>query len=176
MGLVPIPRKLLVAAALLLVPAAPAVGAKAKPKPKAKAPSVITSRHLWATIDVCNPPSMPRVLGVRGSMPGTGLKGEEMYMRFQVQYQSGQSWRAVPGADTGYRDVGAATFKARQSGQYFTIPVVAGTPYVLRGVVLFQWRRRGHAVLKAVRMTSAGHLSLAGAVPAGYSAAACMLP
>lgn len=170
--MVPIPRKLLAAAAVLLIPAAPAAGAAAKPK----APSVITSRHLWATIDVCNPPSMPRVLGVRGSMPGTGLKAEEMFMRFQVQYQSGSSWRAVPGADTGYRDVGAATFKARQSGQYFTIPVVAGTPYVLRGVVLFQWRRRGHAVLKATRMTTAGHLSLAGAVPSGYSAAACKLP
>jgi hypothetical protein len=178
-GAVPIPRKLLAVAAVLLLPAAPAVGAAAtKPKAplKAKTPSVVTSRHLWATIDVCNPPSMPRVLGVRASMPGTGLKGEEMFMRFQVQYQSGPDWRAVPAADTGYRDVGAATFKARQSGQYFTIRAVPGTPYVLRGVVLFQWRRRGHAVLRATRMTTAGHLSLAGAVPAGYSAAACMLP
>jgi hypothetical protein len=175
-GAVPTTRKLVAAAAVLLLPAVPALGATAKPKPKPKAPAVVTSRHLWATIDVCNPPSMPRVVGVRASMPGTGLRAEEMFMRFQVQYQSGADWRYIPSADTGYRDVGPATFKARQSGQYFTIRMVPGTPYVLRGVVLFQWRRRGHAVLRAVRMTTAGHVSLAGAAPANYSAAACSLP
>jgi hypothetical protein len=172
-GAVPIPRKLLAAAAVLVLPAVPAVGATVKPKPKPKAPAVITSRHLWATVDVCNPPAMPRVVGVRASMPGTGLRNEEMFMRFQVQYQSGSDWHYIPSADTGYRDVGPATYKARQAGQYFTIP--AGK-YILRGVVLFQWRRRGHAVLKAVRMTTPGHVSLAGAVPPDYSAAACSLP
>jgi hypothetical protein len=119
---------------------------------------------------------MPRVIGVRGSMPGTGLPNERMFMRIQVQYQNGKDWKFIPAADTGYRDVGAATYKARQSGQYFTITPVAGTPYVLRGVVSFQWRRRGHAVLKAERTTTAGHISLAGADPPGYSAAACQMP
>ncbi len=163
----------LLAAAVLLVPAAPALAA-AKAKPKT--PSVTASRHLWATVDVCNTPSMPRVIGIRGSMPGTGLTNEVMFMRFQVQYQSGSDWKAIPKADSGFRNVGRAVYKARQSGQYFTIPAVAGTSYVLRGIVTFQWRRRGHAVLKAVRTTTAGHISLAGADPAGYSAAACALP
>ncbi|HEU0317941.1 MAG TPA: hypothetical protein VFR49_11465 [Solirubrobacteraceae bacterium] len=169
--------KRLSTAALLLAaaaPAAPALAAAAPPKVAApKTPSVIASRHLWATIDACNPADKPRVVGVRGSMPGTGLKTEEMFMRFQIQYQSGTEWKYVPSADTSFRDVGSATYKARQAGQFFTIP--AGH-YVLRGVVIFQWRRRGHAVLRATRMTTPSHTSLAGADPAGYSAAACALP
>lgn len=168
----PTTPKLLAAATLLLLPAAPLAAAAAKPK----TPALATSRHLWATVDVCNTPSMPRVIGVRGSMPGTGIAGERMFMRIQVQYQDGRDWKFIPAADTGYRDVGPATFKARQSGQYFTIKAVAGTPYVLRGVVSFQWRRRGHAVLKAQRITTAGHIANAGADPKGYSAAACALP
>ena len=144
-------------------------------KAKPKAPVKVTSRHLWATVDACNTAKLPRVIGIRGSMPGTGLKTEKMYMRFQVEYQDGADWKPIPAADTGFRLVGSATFKARQSGQYFTIPVAA-TPYVLRGLVSFQWRRRGHAVIKAMLTTTAGHLSTAGADPARYSAAACMLP
>jgi hypothetical protein len=168
--------KLLLTAALLLAAAAPALAATAAPKAPVttpKTPSVIASRHLWATIDACNPPDKPRVVGVRGSMPGTGVKTEEMFMRFQIQYQSGTDWKYVPSADTSFRDVGSATYKARQAGQFFTIP--AGH-YVLRGVVIFQWRRRGHAVLRATRLSTPSHTSLAGADPTGYSAAACSLP
>jgi hypothetical protein len=170
--------KLLAAASLLLLPAtlAPAaLAAAAKPKAKAKTPP-ITSRHLWATVDTCNTAAYPRVIGIRGSMPGTGLATEKMYMRFQVEYQAGPDWKLLPAADTGFRLVGSATFKARQAGQNFTIRAVAGTPYVLRGLVTYQWRKRGHAVLRASQVTTAGHLATAGADPAGYSAAACSLP
>jgi hypothetical protein len=171
---VPPSLKLFLAAALLLAPVAPAAAAvTAKPKPK---PPTISSRHLWATVDTCNTAAHPRVIGIRGSMPGTGLKAETMFMRFQVQYQDGANWKSIPAADTGFREVGSATFKARQSGQYFTVPAVAGTSYVLRGLVSFQWRKRGHAVLRAMQVTTAGHAATAGADPAGYSAAACSLP
>ncbi|MCA1689799.1 MAG: hypothetical protein LC720_04980 [Actinobacteria bacterium] len=171
---VPRHRKRLAAAALLVLaaPAAPALGATAA-KPKSPAP--VESRHLWATVDVCNTKALPRVIGVRGSMPGTGLANERMFMRFQVQYQVGADWKFIPAADTGFQSVGAATFKARQAGHQFTIKA-GGVPYVLRGVVTFQWRRRGHAVLKAQRITTAGHIANAGADPPGYSAAACALP
>lgn len=176
--------KLLAAGLLLLLAAAPAHGAAAKPK----APTPVTSRHLWATVDVCNTKALPRVVGIRASIPGTGLPNEEMFMRFEVEYQAGSAWKMIPKADTGFRDVGSAIYKARQAGQYFTIPLAppgsapapgapaASTQFVLRGRVMFQWRRRGHAVLRATRTTTAGHLSTAGADPAGYSAAACALP
>jgi hypothetical protein len=132
-----------------------------------KAPTKVVSRHLWATIDACNPPDKKNMLGIRGSMPGTGRKDEKMYMRFRMQYESA--------GDTGFRLVGAATFKARQSGFYFSIPPVAGTSYVLRGAVNFEWRKHATVELRAQAFTTAGHISVAGADPKGYSAAACKL-
>jgi hypothetical protein len=147
----------------------PAVKKPATPKP-------VVSRHLWATVDACNPPDKRGQIGIRGSMPGTGLKTEKMYMRFRVQYESSGVWHYIgSSADTGFRPVGAATFKARQSGFYFTIPPVAGTSYVLRGVVNFEWRKGTVVELRSQQDTTAGHISVAGADPKGYSAAACKL-
>jgi hypothetical protein len=145
-------------------------------KPAAKQPVKVVSRHLWATIDACNPPDKRNMVGIRGSMPGTGRKDEKMYMRFRMQYESDGVWRYIgSSADTGFRLVGAATFKARQSGFYFSIPPVTGTTYVLRGVVDFQWRKGTKVELSAQQDTTAGHVSVAGADPKGYSAAACKL-
>src|SRR4051812_4344046 len=45
-------------------------------------------KRLWATINVCDTARYPDTVGVRASMPGTGTPGEEMFMRFQVQYHS----------------------------------------------------------------------------------------
>jgi hypothetical protein len=55
------------------------------------------------------------------------------------------------------------------------LDVQAGSRYVVRGVVTFEWRRRGHVVRNAQKATSAGRQALAGADPPGYSAAACAL-
>jgi hypothetical protein len=179
-----VPRlyRLLKLAAVPLALAVPVIGADAgaatKPavtKPSAT-PKTVVSRHLWATIDACSPPDKRGMVGVRGSMPGTGDPTEKMYMRFRIQYQSRGVWHYIGStADTGFRSVGLATFKARQSGFYFTIPPVAGTSYVLRGVVNFEWRKAATIKLRAQEVTTAGHLALAGSDPKGYSAAACRL-
>jgi hypothetical protein len=170
---------MLTVVAIPVVLAAPTATAATKPaatnKPVAVKP--IVSRHLWATVDACNPPDKRGMIGIRGSMPGTGLKDERMFMRFRMQYESDGVWHYIgASADTGFRSVGAATFKARQSGFYFTIPPVAGTSYILRGIVNFEWRRGGTVELRAQEVTTAGHISVAGADPKGYSAAACKLP
>jgi hypothetical protein len=145
-------------------------------KPAAKKPTKVVSRHLWATVDACNAPDKKGMVGIRGSMPGTGRKDEKMFMRFRVQYESAGVWHYIgSGADTGFRPVGVATFKARQSGFYFAIPPVAGTSYVLRGIVDFEWRKGARVELSAREVTTAGHISVAGADPSGYSAAACKL-
>jgi hypothetical protein len=154
-------------------------GALAATKPattKPATPTKVVSRHLWATVDACNPPDKANMVGIRGSMPGTGRKDEKMYMRFRMQYESDGTWHYIgSSADTGFRLVGAATFKARQSGFYFSIPPVAGTSYVLRGAVNFEWRKHTTVKLRAQAFTTAGHVSVAGADPKGYSAAACKL-
>ncbi len=112
-------------------------------------------------------------------MPGERSTGGTLYMRFQVQYLDAASgkWSYVAqGADSGFVKIGAAS-TARQAGRSFQFAIVPGKPaFTLRGVVTFQWRRGSKVLLSATRSTSAGHKSVAGADPKGYSAASCTLP
>ena len=99
-------------------------------------------------------------------------------MSFRLQYLNtgtGKWSNLVKGASFSYVAVGPAA-AARQGGRSFQLVPVAGRPGVsMRGIVDFQWRR-GRAVLQtAERTTTAGHRSLAGADPAGYSAATCVI-
>jgi hypothetical protein len=136
------------------------------------------SRELWATVDVCNPANEPNTVGIRGSMPSDGHPKDKMYMRFRLQYLEAQSksWVYLAhGADSGFIAVGQAR-TARQGGSSFQLVQSAGKPaYTLRGVVSFQWRRGETLVHELTRTTSAGHQSVAGADPAGYSAAECTI-
>jgi len=140
--------------------------------------SLPQSRELWATVDVCNPTDQPNTVGIRGSMPGDGHAKDAMYMRFQLQYleAKGNIWVDLShGADTGFIPVGAAK-EARQGGSSFQLGTAKESPgYTMRGVVTFQWRRAGKVVHLLTRTTTAGHQSVAGADPAGYSAAECMI-
>jgi hypothetical protein len=141
--------------------------------------SLLKSRELWATVDVCNPSDQPNTVGVRGSMPGDNHSKDEMYMRFRLQYldSSTKHWVDLAhGADSGFVAVGAAK-SARQTGRSFQLVPVAGKPAVsLRGVVSFQWRRGSAVEYTISRPTTAGHKSLAGADPPSFSAAGCSLP
>jgi hypothetical protein len=144
-----------------------------------KGPTIYQSRHLWATINICNTAKYPHILGVRGSMPGSGRAGEAMFMRFRAQFQSrtDHRWRYVTvGADSGFHLVGAATYKARQSGWSFQfLPPAGGGGYTLRGVIDFEWRRGTRVVRHARKSSSAGHHVTAGADPPGFSAQTCVI-
>lgn len=144
---------------------------------KKRGHTIFQSRALWSTIDVCNTALHPRTIGIRGSMPGSGVKQERMFMRFQLQYRSSAgAWSYIgSGADSGFVPVGAATFKARQSGRSFRVALMPGQRYVLRGVVSFEWRRGARVVRHAQKATTAEHHTTAGSDPKGYSAAACAL-
>src|ERR1700730_3732796 len=159
----------LVALAVAAVTSAPAQAAKSTPvaappsKSRAKLGHVLLrSRLLWATIDICNTKKYPHQLGIRGSMPGSGIRREDMFMRFQVQYYSpaDKLWHNIRqprkkgrrgnSADSGFKDVGSARFRARQAGQTFQIqPAANGSSYILRGLVTFQWRA-GRKVVQGV--------------------------
>lgn len=141
--------------------------------------SLLSSRELWATIDVCNPATEPNTVGVRGSMPSDGHARDAMYMRFQLEYldPSSKTW-SVPahGADSGFIGVGKGR-GGRQGGSSFQLGAPKGQPgYTMRGVVTFQWRRGARVVHQATRTTSAGHPNVARADPPGYSAATCTIP
>ncbi|HLW93970.1 MAG TPA: hypothetical protein VKS25_01195 [Solirubrobacteraceae bacterium] len=157
-------------AALGLTPLA-ADAAKKPPVPKLTAPD------LWATVDVCNTAAHPDTIGVRGSMPGTGDKHEEMYMRFVIEYQSGNGhWHYFnTGGISSYIDLGDASAASRQAGQNFQLGKNVNANYLLRGVIQYEWRLGGRNIGTTVRSTSGGHQVAAGGDPPGFSAAFCTI-
>ncbi len=144
----------------------------------ASAHSLLHSRELWATVDVCNPKDQPNTIGIRGSMPGDGRATDVMYIRFRVQYLDAttKEWLNLSkGGDSGVLKLGSAAL-ARQGGFSVELAPVAGKPpFTLRGYVTYQWRRGATVLESATRLTTSGHTSLAGANPKGFSAATCKL-
>ena len=145
----------------------------------ATTPSLDQSKLLWATINVCDSAKHPDTIGVRASMPGSGRKGERMYMRFQVQYfkVSANQWaNGDATADSGFRSVGSAKYRRRESGWNFAItPPPAGQTYRLRGIVTFEWRKGPQVTHSVRRRTRSGHPSTTGADPKSFSAAECII-
>jgi hypothetical protein len=146
-------------------------------KPTASERALLDSRELWATIDVCNPANQRDTVGIRGSMPGDGHAHDRMYMSFRLQYLSAsKQWLDLASsASSGFVSVGSGA-SPRQGGSSFELKPVAGKPPVtLRGVVDFEWRHEKTVLVSAAQSTTAGHKSLAGADPADYSAATCVI-
>lgn len=170
---------LLAMIAALLGMGAAATGNPARSPGPRPAP-VQRSADLWATINVCDTPGKPNTIGIRGSMPGLGNRPATLRMRFQVQYQSktdGRWHNSDESADSGWKTVGQRIRKkVVESGQDFTfVPPGDGGAHVLRGSVRFRWLRKGKVVTRARRFSEGGHLSTAGADPAGYSASMCQI-
>lgn len=167
-------KRLLACVALACALAPACAGAATAPKPTTHA--LLTSRELWATIDVCSPSDQPDTVGIRGSMPGDEQAGDHMYMSFRLQYMNpSHHWVDLSGASSSYVAIGTAA-AARQGGSSFQLKPVAGKPAVtLRGVVDFQWRHGSRVTLSTSRITAAGHRSLAGADPASFSAPTCVM-
>ena len=166
------PLRATLGAIALLLAVAPACAAARQADP------ILRDKRLWATVNVCDTVGHPDSIGIRGSMPGDGDKGEVMFMRFAVQLfdAADARWHNLDGADSGFVEVGSAR-KARQSGNTFTItPPRPGTaPYLLRGVVSFEWREAGQVVRHTRRSTAAAHPNTAGSDPAGFSSATCTI-
>jgi hypothetical protein len=163
-------------AALIAAAWAPLASSSAAPARARAAGSVLHSRQLWATINVCNPKDQPDYIGIRGSMPGDGRAHDTMYMSFRLQYLNSatQHWADLSGTTPSFASVGSGP--ARQGGQSFQLMPVAGRPaFMLRGLVEFQWRRGKRVLMSTKRPTTAGHVSVAGSDPQGFSAATCQI-
>jgi hypothetical protein len=143
-----------------------------------KTHGLLQSRELWATVDVCNPKNQPDTIGIRGSMPGDGDSKDIMYMRFRVQYLDAttNTWLYLSkGADSGFLKVGTGEV-TRQAGRSFQFaPSTGKSAFVLRGSVVFQWRKGATVLETTTKPTTSGHTSLAGADPRGFSATTCKL-
>jgi hypothetical protein len=169
-------RSLLFSLAALALSPAPALAAAPSTHPvkvSALEHALLSSRELWATVDVCNPADQRNWVGLRGSMPGDGHAHDKMYMSFRLQYMNTASkqWVDVAAASSAFVAVGTGA-SARQDGTSFKLEPEK-TPFTLRGVVNFQWRRGKTVVASATRPTTAGHHSVSGADPVGFSAATC---
>ncbi|MEA2208653.1 MAG: hypothetical protein QOF54_1130 [Solirubrobacteraceae bacterium] len=164
--------------ALALLAPGHASAASSQRAKRADTQALLRSRLLWATIDVCNASDQPNTLGVRGSMPGDREAHDTMYMRFRLQYLNTTTnvWTDLAhGVSPTWASVGSGA-TARQGGRSFQLSPVAGQPAAtLRGIVSFQWRHGSQVVAQVSRATSAGRRSLAGADPAGFSAATCVI-
>jgi len=160
------------AVAIVAVPIASGASDETRPRPISQSPL------LWATVNVCDTADHPDTIGIRGSMPGSGISSERMFMRFQIQFlaRSDGKWHNVGKAgDSGFLPVGSGKYAQRQSGRNFTIKPPSEGSYRLRGAVTFEWRQGGEVVRRARKRTTGGHGRTRGADPKGFSAASCVV-
>jgi hypothetical protein len=137
------------------------------------------TRNLWATVNVCDTKASPNQMGVRARMPGSG-KRERMYMRFTAQFHSGKTaaggWKTVAGKGVSrWLYAGSALFRTQEIGYTFSFDAPkAGSTYLMRGLVQFQWRKGRKVTFRSHLLTAGGHPS-PGADPKGFSAATCRI-
>jgi hypothetical protein len=150
-------------------------------------------RPFWATVNICDTSGSPNALGVRTSVPGNG-SDERIWSRYTAQWWSSaaQEWKTVGGSGvTDWVYIGGADMSARQAGWTFRfVQPPAGTTYVMRGVVEFEWRdevgsaRRSRKAHRAQRvavvrqrtlLTETGMQGVQGGDPAGTSKAMCLI-
>lgn len=165
---------IVVVTALAAVLVVPITGSAATTKKKVVPPSL-----LWATVNVCDTKEHPDTIGIRGSMPGNGVREQEMYMRFQLQYLAADDddkWHNIgESGDSGWIDVGSAKYRQRQTGRNFTVRPPTTGSFMLRGAVTFEWRKGTDVVRRSRTRTTAGHGNTAGADPKGFSRATCQV-
>jgi hypothetical protein len=131
---------------------------------------------LWATVNICDTAEHPDTVGVRGSMPGSGVARERMFMRFRLEYlgDTDALWKPLGDTgDSGWIPVGSGRYRERQAGRNFTVSPPPTGAYRLRATVRFEWRRGAKVTARASRRTTGGHPPTAGADPSGFSAATC---
>jgi hypothetical protein len=143
-------------------------------------------KHLWATVNICDTVAHPNQMGVRASMPGNPRhKRQRMFMRFHAQSYNAttKKWSDAKGVSvSGWLPVGSARARVRQGGYTFSFMAPnAGSTFVLRGVVDFQWRqkrrtksgKRRLVVVRTLHANTKGDHPSAGADPPGYSSGTC---
>ena len=115
--------------------------------------------NLWATVNVCDPPSKPGAVGIRVSIPRE--KGApQQWARIRLQWWDGKvrTWRRVrSGGDAGWARIGIGR-RLVEGGTTFTFPPPQpNTRLVLRGVVDVEWRDGRDVVDRARVRTTSGH-------------------
>lgn len=169
----------LASAALLLAALASAAFAPAalgRPAPAASEAETAAvasgpSSHLWATVNICDTHRHPRMVGIRGQMPGLKFR-TSMSMEIEAQFFSTSQGRFEPDPYAmRLVSLGQAKGGLHQGGVIFQFhPQV-----LLSGVITFRWRRNGKLVKTAIRKTGRGYKHVDYSDPPGYSRAVCKI-
>jgi hypothetical protein len=150
----------------------------------AQASAAAPPKNLWATVNICDTVGHPNQMGVRASMPGNHTR-QRMFMRFHAQFYNPttKKWADVKGNGvSAWQPLGSARVKARQAGYTFSFTQPqSGSPFVLRGVVDFQWRekrrtktgKRRLVVVRTLHANTKGEHPADGADPPNYSSGTC---
>jgi hypothetical protein len=126
----------------------------------AAVPANAREAGLWATVNVCDPPTKPGAVGVRVSIPrhGTRKHRQQQWARVRIQYFDGTNWQLIGSAgDSAYKHLGHGRGTI-QGGTTFTFqPPAAGSRLVLRGEVNVQWRVGKKVRGRTTLLTESGH-------------------
>ena len=139
----PLSAVALAAAAVALAPGAGHAAATATTAP-------------WATVNLCNTPERPLVMGVRAFVPRRA--GAAQWARIRVQWfdDATQAWKRVRAVDR-WDKLGPGR-ASRFGGRDFQFRAPdPGRRLLLRGVVDVQWREGSKVVARKRVRTSAGH-------------------
>ncbi len=130
------------------------------------------SSGLWATVNICDTTRYPNVIGIRGQMPTLGFAAD-LRMTFELDYfsQSRQGYLPLRGVAEPV-DLGTASRGSYQAGVRFTFGPRTG---LLRGRVVFSWRRSDRTIGRTQALTSAGHRGVRYGDPGGYSRDRCVI-
>ena len=94
-------------------------------------------------MNICDTKASPNALGVRTSVPGNG-SDERIWARYTAQWWSSaaEEWKTVGGSGvTDWVYLGVADMSSRQAGWTFRfVQPPAGTTYVMRAAVEYEWR------------------------------------
>jgi hypothetical protein len=136
------------------------------------------TKHLWATVNVCDTKRSPDTIGIRARMPGNGTR-QRMWMRFRTQFYSTRdyAWRYVDGGTSRWLELGSALFLFKETGYSFEIQPAPkpGQSFLLRGVVQYQWKTKKGKTRRRTRKYTAGGHRTRGAEPRGFSRARCRI-
>jgi hypothetical protein len=132
------------------------------------------SKSLWATVNICNGPSFPDTVGIRGQMPSLGFPAR-LSMDIQLNYFSTTEQRFLPLPVGGQRllQLGRSSNRLQQGGALFSFNPHAG---LFDATVKFIWRRSGKLLGETMHPTTAEHPNAKYGSPAHYSANQCQIP
>jgi hypothetical protein len=130
------------------------------------------STSVWATVNVCNSPSAPHSIGIRGQMPALGIPAS-LSMTVQIDYRSAKerAFLPAPGASRTV-SLGDAVTGLHQGGVSFPFALGSG---VFSGSVTFRWVRGATVVAIATREVTARHSDADFGSPAHLSVAQCSI-